>query len=66
MTRNTENAQEILKIHNRIDLIDQKLHILETNHLAHIQKDVDRIIYIISAIGLGLLGQFLYIITKNI
>jgi tetrahydromethanopterin S-methyltransferase subunit G len=66
MTRSTENSQEILKVHNRIDLIDQKLHILETNHLAHIQKDVDRIIYIISAIGLGLLGQFLYLLTKNI
>jgi len=52
MSRHTENTEELLKVHNRIDLIDQKLHILETNHLAHIQKDVDRIIYIISAIGL--------------
>jgi hypothetical protein len=30
------------------------------------QKDIDRIIYIISAIGLGLLGQFLYLLTKNL
>jgi tetrahydromethanopterin S-methyltransferase subunit G len=66
MSRNTENKEEILKVHNRIDLIDQKLDTLENNHLAHMQKDIDRIIYIISAIGLGLLGQFLYLLTKNI
>lgn len=66
MSRNTENKEEILKVHNRIDLIDQKLETLENNHLAHMQKDIDRIIYIISAIGLGLLGQFLYLLTKNL
>jgi|TARA_B100000768_G_C11205742_1_gene343759 tetrahydromethanopterin S-methyltransferase subunit G len=66
MSRNTENKEEILKVHNRIDLIDQKLDTLENNHLAHMQKDIDRIIYIISAIGLGLLGQFLYLLTKNL
>nr|BAR18218.1 hypothetical protein [uncultured Mediterranean phage uvMED] len=66
MSRHTENTEEILKVHNRIDLIDQKLNTLENNHLAHMQKDIDRIIYIISAIGLGLLGQFLYLLTKNL
>ena len=66
MSRNTENKEELLKVHNRIDLIDQKLDTLENNHLAHMQKDIDRIIYIISVIGLGLLGQFLYLLTKNI
>lgn len=66
MSRHTENKEELLKVHNRIDLIDQKLNTLENNHLAHMQKDIDRIIYIISAIGLGLLGQFLYLLTKNI
>ena len=66
MSRATENKEEILKVHNRIDLIDQKLDTLENNHLAHMQKDIDRIIYIISAIGLGLLGQFLYLLTKNL
>ena len=66
MSRNTENKEELLKVHNRIDLIDQKLDTLENNHLAHMQKDIDRIIYSISAIGLGLLGQFLYLLTKNL
>ncbi len=66
MSRNTENKEELLKVHGSIDLINQKLDTLENNHLAHIQKDIDRIMYVISAIGLGLLGQFLYLLTKNI
>ena len=66
MSRNTENQTELLKVHGSIDLINQRLDTLENNHLAHIQKDVDRIMYVISAIGLGLLGQFLYLLTRNI
>ena len=66
MSRNTENKEEILKVNGAIDLINQRLDTIENNHLAHIQKDVDRIMYVISAIGLGLLGQFLYLLTKNI
>ena len=66
MSRNTENQAELLKVHGSIDLINQRLDTLENNHLAHIQKDIDRIMYVISAIGLGLLGQFLYLLTKNI
>ena len=66
MSRNTENQTELLKVHGSIDLINQRLDTLENNHLAHMQKDIDRIMYVISAIGLGLLGQFLYLITKNI
>jgi Mg2+ and Co2+ transporter CorA len=61
MSRNTENKEELLKVHGSIDLINQRLDTLENNHLAHIQKDIDRIMYVISAIGLGLLGQFLYL-----
>jgi len=66
MSRHTENQEELLKVHGSIDLINQRLDTLENNHLAHIQKDIDRIMYVISAIGLGLLGQFLYLLTKNI
>ena len=66
MSRNTENKEELLKVHGSIDLINQRLDTLENNHLAHMQKDIDRIMYVISAIGLGLLGQFLYLLTKNI
>ena len=43
MSRHTENKEEILKIHGTIDLINQRLDTLEHNHLAHMQKDIDRI-----------------------
>ena len=66
MSRNTENKEELLKVHGSINLINQRLDNLENNHLSHMQKDIDRIMYVISAIGLGLLGQFLYLLTKNI
>ena len=66
MSRNTENKEELLKVHGAIDLINQRLDNLENNHLSHMQKDIDRIMYVISAIGLGLLGQFLYLLTKNL
>ena len=34
------------------------------NHLAHMKKDIDRILYSLGAIGLLVIGQLLYIITK--
>ena len=46
MSRHTENKEEILKIHSTIDLINQRLDTLEHNHLAHMQKDIDRILKI--------------------
>ena len=64
MSRHTENKEEILKVHNRIDLIDQKLDTLENNHLAHMQKDIDRIQYILAAVGLGVAAQVLVLVTS--
>ena len=53
MSRATENREEILKIHGAIDLINQRIDTIENNHLAHMQKDIDRIQYILTAVGLG-------------
>ena len=64
MSRHTENKEELLKVHNRIDLIDQKLNTLENNHLAHMQKDIDRIQYILTAVGLGVAAQVLVLVTS--
>ena len=66
MSRHTENTEEILKVHNRIDLINQRIDTIENNHLAHIQKSVDKINWIITAIGLGVLAQVLVLITKHL
>jgi hypothetical protein len=66
MSRHTENKEEIVKIHGCIDLINQRIDTIENNHLAHIQKSVDKINWIITAIGLGVLAQVLVLITKHL
>ena len=60
MSRHTENREEILKIHGSIDLINQRIDTIENNHLAHMQKDIDRIQYILTAVGLGVAAQVLF------
>ena len=64
MSRHTENREEILKIHGSIDLINQRIDTIENNHLAHMQKDIDRIQYILTAVGLGVAAQVLVLITS--
>ena len=64
MSRATENREEILKIHGAIDLINQRIDTIENNHLAHMQKDIDRIQYILTAVGLGVAAQVLYLVTS--
>ena len=64
MSRNTENREEILKIHGAIDLINQRIDTIENNHLAHMQKDIDRIQYILTAVGLGVAAQVLVLVTN--
>ena len=66
MSRHTENKEEILKIYGSIDLINQRIDTIENNHLKHIQKSVDRIQWVITAIGLGVLGQVLVLVTKHL
>ena len=64
MSRATENREEILKIHGAIDLINQRIDTIENNHLAHMQKDIDRIQYILNAVGLGVAAQVLVLVTN--
>ena len=64
MSRATENREEILKIHGAIDLINQRIDTIENNHLAHMQKDIDRIQYISTAVGLGVAAQVLFLVTS--
>ena len=64
MSRHTENREEILKIHGAIDLINQRIDTIENNHQAHMQKDIDRIQYILTAVGLGVAAQVLVLVTS--
>ena len=53
MSRHTENKEEILKIYGSIDLINQRIDNIEKNHLKHIQKSIERIQWVMTAISLG-------------
>ena len=66
MSRHTENKEEILKIYGSIDLINQRIDTIENNHLKHIQKSVDRISWVMTGRGLGVLAQVLVLITKHL
>jgi hypothetical protein len=66
MSRHTENKEEILKIYGSIDLINQRIDNIEKNHLKHIQKSVDRIQWVMTAISLGVLAQVLVLITNHL
>jgi Mg2+ and Co2+ transporter CorA len=64
MSRHTENKEELLKVYNSVNLINQRLDTLENNHLAHIQKDIDRIIYVLGAVGLAVFGELFILLNK--
>ena len=64
MSRHTENREELLKVHGEIDLIKQKLDTLENNHLAHIKKDIDRILWVLGAVGIAVLGELFVLLNK--
>jgi hypothetical protein len=64
MSRHTENREELLKVHGEINLIKQKLNTLENNHLAHMKKDIDRILYVLGAVGLAVLGELFILLNK--
>ena len=58
-----ETNQIVQKLDKDVALIKQKLDILENNHLAHIKKDVDRILYILGAVGLVVLGELFVLLN---
>ena len=58
------SKEKFVEIDGRIKLVNQKIDLIIKNHLAHMKKDIDRILYSLGAIGLLVIGQLLYIITK--
>jgi prefoldin subunit 5 len=53
---------EIERIHADIKLIEQSITTIQTNHLFHIQRDIDRINKVLWAIGFGVFTQFIIVI----
>ena len=44
--------------------IDNRLDVIENNHLQHMQKDIDRIGKVIWTVAIMVLGQVLWTITR--
>ena len=59
-----QNKEAIIELKGELKLVQQKIDTIENNHLAHIQKDIDRISKVLYTIGFMILGQILYTITK--
>jgi|TARA_R100001510_G_C7605582_1_gene170855 hypothetical protein len=59
-----ENKEAIIRLEGELKLVHQKIDTIENNHLAHMQKDIDRISKVLYTIGFMILGQVLYTITR--
>jgi Mg2+ and Co2+ transporter CorA len=55
---------EIADVKSDIRVLAQKVDTIENNHLAHIKKDIDRILYILSAVGIVILGELFVLLNK--
>tara|TARA_E500000331_G_scaffold180169_1_gene173511 strand:- start:6 stop:212 length:207 start_codon:yes stop_codon:yes gene_type:complete len=55
---------EIADVKSDIRVLAQKIDTIENNHLAHIKKDIDRILYILSAVGIVILGELFVLLNK--
>lgn len=55
---------EIADVKSEIKIIYNKIDTIENNHLAHIKKDIDRILYILAAVGLAVLGELFVLLNK--
>ena len=58
------NKEKFVEIDGRIKLVNQKIDLIIKNHLHHMKQDIDRILYGLGAVGILVLGQLLYILTK--
>ena len=55
----------IAKLDKEVAVIKTEISEIKDNHLAHIKKDIDRILYILGAVGLAVLGE-LFILLKKV
>jgi len=56
--------QSIAKLDKEIAVIKTEISEIKNNHLAHIKKDVDRILYILGAVGIAVLGELFILLNK--
>tara|TARA_R100000664_G_C2695412_1_gene97842 strand:+ start:38 stop:232 length:195 start_codon:yes stop_codon:yes gene_type:complete len=56
--------QSIAKLDKEIAVIKTEISEIKNNHLAHIKKDIDRILYILGAVGIAVLGELFILLNK--
>ena len=56
--------EKFAELDGRIKLVNQKIDLIIKNHLFHMKQTQDRILYSLGAVGLLVLGQLLYLLTK--
>ena len=54
----------IAKLDKEVAVIKTEISEIKDNHLAHIKKDVDRILYILGAVGIAVLGELFILLNK--
>ena len=62
MIENEKNT--IAKLDKEVAVIKTEISEIKDNHLAHIKKDVDRILYILGAVGIAVLGELFILLNK--
>ena len=63
MKKATTTNEKFIEIDGKIKLLHQKIHIIETNHLKHMKRDIDRILYVLGAVGLVVLGELFVLLN---
>ena len=53
----------ISKLDKEVAVIKTEISEIKDNHLAHIKKDIDRILYILGAVGLVVLGELFVLLN---
>ena len=59
-----KDKTDIIELKGEVKLLHSKIDTIENNHLAHIKKDIDRILYVLGAVGLVVLGELFVILNK--
>ena len=54
----------IAKLDKEVAVIKTEISEIKNNHLEHIKKDIDRILYILGAVGLAVLGELFILLNK--
>jgi len=57
-----QNKLEITEMKGDLKLLNQKIHTIETNHLVHLQKDIDKINKVLWTVGVMVFAQFIWLV----